>query len=50
MDAEAGLQEAVAVLDEAGVSHGAVKDTGRALILEFRDPDGIALELLAAKA
>lgn len=32
-------------LDELGVPHGGVKDLGRALLLEGRDPDGIALEL-----
>lgn len=32
-------------LDALGVPHGGVKDLGRALLLEFRDPDGIALEL-----
>ena len=42
------LQDAVAVLDGAGVAHGGVKDVGVASILEFRDPDGIALELIAA--
>ena len=44
----AELQDAVALLDEAGVAHGGVKDLGNASILEFRDPDGIALELIAA--
>ena len=39
------LQAAAARLDELGVPHGGVKDLGSALILEFRDPDGIALEL-----
>ena len=43
----AELHDAVAVLDEAGVAHGGVKDIGVASILEFRDPDGIALELIA---
>ena len=42
------LQDAVALLDEAGIAHGGVKDLGAASILEFRDPDGIALELIAA--
>ncbi|MFP5369566.1 MAG: VOC family protein [Actinomycetes bacterium] len=39
------LQAAAARLDELGIPHGGVKDLGRALLLEFRDPDGIALEL-----
>lgn len=46
---EADLHAAVAVLDEAGVEHGPVKDVGIAHLLEFRDPDGIALELFAPK-
>ena len=41
------LHDAAALLDEAGVAHGGVKDIGIASILEFRDPDGIALELIA---
>ena len=43
----AELHDAVALLDEAGVEHGGVKDIGAGSILEFRDPDGIALELFA---
>jgi glyoxylase I family protein len=43
----AALHAAAARLDELGVAHGGVKDLGRALLLEFRDPDGIALELYA---
>ena len=43
------LDAAAAQLDEAGVAHGGVKDIGRGFLLEFRDPDGIALELYAAK-
>ena len=42
------LHAAAARLDELGVPHGGVKDIGIALLLEFRDPDGIALELYAA--
>ena len=41
------LHAAAALLDEAGVAHEGVKDIGVASILEFRDPDGIALELIA---
>lgn len=36
-------------LDELGVAHEDVKDIGVGHILEFRDPDGIALELFAPK-
>ncbi|MBO0985183.1 VOC family protein [Rathayibacter sp. SD072] len=42
------LQAAVAVLDELGIAHEPIKDTGPQSILEFRDPDGIALEISAA--
>ena len=44
----AALHTAAAHLDELGIAHGGVKDLGRAALLEFRDPDGIALELYAA--
>ena len=45
----AALEDAVAVLDELGVAHEGIKDLGDAgiAILEFRDPDNIALELTA---
>jgi glyoxylase I family protein len=43
----ADLHDAAALLDEDGVEHGGVKDIGAGSILEFRDPDGIALELFA---
>lgn len=43
----ADLDAAAALLDEHGVSHGGVKDIGAGWILEFRDPDHIALELFA---
>jgi glyoxylase I family protein len=43
------LDSAAAHLDELGVAHQAVKDIGIAYILEFRDPDNIALELTAPK-
>ena len=44
---KADLDQAVSVLDDLGVAHGGIKDLGRALILEFRDPDNIPLELYA---
>jgi glyoxylase I family protein len=37
------------VLHELGVDHAGVKDIGSGSILEFRDPDGIALELFAPR-
>ncbi|MGI4893920.1 MAG: VOC family protein [Janthinobacterium lividum] len=43
------LEAAIEVLDFLGAVHGAVKDVGSLSILEFRDPDGIALELAAPK-
>lgn len=45
----AALEDAVVVLDELGVTHEGIKDLGDAgiAILEFRDPDNIALELTA---
>jgi len=46
----AELDAAVALLDERGVGHDGVKDIGAGFILEFRDPDNIALELFAPKA
>lgn len=45
----AALEHAVTVLDEQQVAHGDIKDIGPGWILEFRDPDGIALEVFAAK-
>ncbi|GAC1373370.1 MAG: VOC family protein [Pseudarthrobacter sp.] len=44
------LETAVTLLNKHGVTHSGVKDIGSAHILEFRDPDNIALELFAAKA
>ena len=43
------IDSAAAHLDELGIAHGPVKDIGLAYILEFRDPDNIALELSAPK-
>jgi glyoxylase I family protein len=46
----AALDGAVDVLEENGVRHGGIKDIGAGWILEFRDPDNIALELFAPRA
>ena len=46
---KAEIEEAVTHLDELGIAHEPVKDIGQMYILEFRDPDGIALELAAPK-
>lgn len=43
----ADLDEAAATLDRLGIAHEGVKDIGAGCILEFRDPDHIALELNA---
>lgn len=44
---KADLQDAITVLDGLGVAHEGIKDIGVGYILEFRDPDNIALELHA---
>jgi glyoxylase I family protein len=48
----AALEQAVEVLDGLGIAHEGIKDLGDAgiAILEFRDPDNIALELTAPTA
>lgn len=48
--ARSDLEAAVGVLDALGVPHEPVKDIGEAYLLQFRDPDNIALELFAIKA
>jgi glyoxylase I family protein len=45
----AELESAAAHLDDLGIVHEPIKDIGTAYILEFRDPDNIALELIAVK-
>lgn len=45
--ARSDLDAAADVLDGLGVAHEAIRDTGAGYLLEFRDPDGIALELFA---
>ncbi len=49
VDSAEELAELARTLDGLGVPHGGVKDIGMAHILEFRDPDNIALELFAWK-
>lgn len=44
----AALDDAIAVLEEQSIHHEGVKDIGAGYILEFRDPDGVALELFAS--
>ncbi|MEZ0366254.1 VOC family protein [Mycobacterium sp. pUA109] len=43
------LNSAAVHLDGLGISHEPIKDIGPSYILEFRDPDNIALELTAPK-
>jgi catechol 2,3-dioxygenase-like lactoylglutathione lyase family enzyme len=50
VDSRADLDDAAALLDERSIAHGGVKDIGAGAVLEFRDPDGIALELYAPPA
>lgn len=50
VDSRSDLDSAATMLDEMGVTHAGVKDIGAGYILEFRDPDNIALELFAPKA
>ena len=42
--------DAARQLDDRPVTHAGAKDIGEGYILEFCDPDGIALELFAPKA
>ena len=46
---KAEVDSAAAHLDDLGIAHEQVKDIGVGYILEFRDPDNIALELMAPK-
>jgi catechol 2,3-dioxygenase-like lactoylglutathione lyase family enzyme len=43
----ADLDAAATKLDGLGIAHAGVKDIGPGCLLEFRDPDNIALELWA---
>jgi len=43
------IEAAAARLDELGVAHEPIRDIGPSYILQFRDPDNIALELTAPK-
>jgi glyoxylase I family protein len=46
---KAELEAAALHLDDLGIGHEPIKDIGPSYILEFRDPDNIALELTAPK-
>lgn len=46
VDSRHALDQAVEILDGLGIAHEPIKDAGPGLsILEFRDPDNIALEI-----
>jgi len=49
MGSKAELETAATHLDDLGIRHEPIKDIGPSYILEFRDPDNIALELTAPK-
>ncbi len=49
VSSKAELDEAAKHLDGLGIDHEPIKDIGVMYILEFRDPDNIALELTAPK-
>ncbi|MBC7519072.1 MAG: VOC family protein [Microbacteriaceae bacterium] len=43
------LTAAEALLNDLGIAHSGVKDLGTSHVLEFRDPDNIALEFIARR-
>ncbi|NLE82402.1 MAG: VOC family protein [Rhodococcus sp.] len=45
VDSYADLESAASVLDDLGIAHEPIKDAGPIRLLEFRDPDNIALEI-----
>ncbi len=49
LEEEDDAKQALADLYDLGVDHEPIKDIGPSYILEFRDPDNIALELTAPK-
>ena len=44
---KSALESAKTTLDGLGIEHQGIKDIGQGYILEFRDPDNIALEVFA---
>jgi glyoxylase I family protein len=50
VESRADIDAAALVLDELGVEHTGAKDIGVGYIMEFRDPDNIALEFFAPKS
>jgi glyoxylase I family protein len=49
VSSHAELTTAAAYLDDLGIAHEPIKEIGHGYILEFRDPDHIALELISPK-
>jgi glyoxylase I family protein len=49
VESHAALEDAARHLDSLGIPHEEIKDIGIMYILEFKDPDGVALELSAPK-
>lgn len=49
VDSRDALDEAASTLHGLGVAHEDIKDVGAGYVLQFRDPDNIALELFARK-
>ncbi len=47
VDSREDLQRAAELLDERGVAHDPVKDAGNIFILQFRDPDNIAVQTVS---
>jgi glyoxylase I family protein len=45
--AKSELDDLAQHLDQLGIAHGPIKDLGVLYLLEFRDPDSIALEITA---
>ncbi|WP_200903365.1 VOC family protein [Arthrobacter sp. RIT-PI-e] len=50
VEGRAVLDDAATMLESMVIGHAGVKDIGVGHILEFRDPDGIALELFTPAA
>jgi len=50
VSSKSDLEESAALLDRNSIDHEGIKDIGAGYILEFRDPDNIALEIFAPKA
>lgn len=47
VSARSDLEAAATLLESLDIAHAGIKDVGAGFILEFRDPDNVALELFA---